>query len=317
MIVMSVMTIRAGVDLRIEAGAGIGKGWKTVTEGTFPNLYSHPEKGVYSGGMLGAYVDIGLSKSIPLLLETGLSVGLHDGAFSKIDDDGLDVVTTLGIPVKVGYRFQFSRRSSLTVAVGPYFGFYLSSPEGYVKEPVQIGLTPSVMYRYRKFSVGLSYHNPVIYNGPRELNKNTFALTVGLTFNLNPNWGGWKYVGMGVAAVGVAAGTYAAIKSASPTETADYSAGVSEPKDKSTKKKRDKKDDRWRLSDSVNGGMADKSYSGYVDLLVRMKSTPSNYNDRDRRNWQSTMKRIREDNNKDPNRIKIPKSDLEDWDGKY
>lgn len=56
------------------------------------------------------------------------------------------------------------------------------------------------MFQHRKFTVGFSYYNPCIYNGPQDLNKSMFMFTVGLNFNFDSKWDGWGDVGKGILA---------------------------------------------------------------------------------------------------------------------
>lgn len=302
------------VDLRVEAALGMGKGWKTEVHGDMGHYYRWPEKGMYNGGEIGAYVGIGLSPKIPLFLETGLGLGIFESGFSKTDSEKYGIMTMLRLPVKVGYRFRFGKRTSLSVALGPYLNWYAGTDGINVKDPIQVGLTPSVMFRYRKFSVGLSYLNPVIFNGPKDLNRSTFMLSVGLTFNINPKWGGWKYVGAGVAAAAVVAGSVAAVKASQSDDASDSLSADSASSHPSSKKG---KKGGYGVSDVQNSRGASNTYSGYVDILRNMKSDPGSYNDSRRRKIQSDMKRVREDNNKNPKNFQITKSDLEDWDGSH
>ncbi|MDE6126027.1 MAG: outer membrane beta-barrel protein [Muribaculaceae bacterium] len=299
------------VDLRIETGTGLGSGWKTEFNGDRANPYRRPVKGTYHGGEVGVYLGIGLSPKIPLFLETGLGLGLFESGLSKTNADKYGNMTELRLPVKVGYRLRLGKRSSLSFAFGPYLNWYAGTDGIKVQDPIQVGLTPSVMFRYRKFSVGCSYLNPVVFNGPKELNRSTFMFSIGLTFNLNPNWGGWKYVGAGVAAGAVVAGTVAAVRSNQNHDSSSSSSSSSSARSSSNKGKKG----GYGASDAQNSRGASNTYSGYVDILRKMKSDPGSYDDSRRRKIQSDMKRVREANNKNPKNFQIPKSDLEDWDG--
>lgn len=304
----------SAVDLIIEGAVGPGNGWLTQVRGKDFNRYRVPAKGTYWSGELGLYTGIGLSEKIPLFLETGLGVGIADAAFSKTDAEAYGEMTTLRLPVKVGYRFRLGRRASVSVGVGPYVNWYVGTDGLSIDKPVEVGLTPSVLFRYRKFSVGVKYFNPVIYNGSGNLNRNTFMMTLGLTFNLNPKWGGWKYVGAGVAAAAAVAGSVATgVVSLSDDRRVSSTENVSTRHSFPEKGKKG----GYGASDALNSRDATNTYSGYVDLLRYMKSDPGSYDDSRRRNIQSDMKRIRKDNNKNPKNFQIPKSDLEDWDGSY
>ena len=90
----------------------------------------------------------------------------------------------------------------------------------------------SVAYRYKKMSYGLSWENPVFYNGPRDHYKNTFQVTIGLNFGLGAmrNWD-WDAIASAAGAIGNTlegvSATYMEMHEGQRSAGGDYGSGVS------------------------------------------------------------------------------------------
>lgn len=319
-LVFITQSTNAQVGLRFELGAGPLFGWVHDNSGFDPG---HPystdliKKGVGGNGMFAVLAEIPLSSAHPFILETGLGIGITDAAFE--DGSGQkhgETQTFLRLPVKFDYRMALGKRSSLTFGVGPYASMYMGGCEYRGDNHVQVGLTPSVVFRYRKIHIGVNYYNPIIYNGPKDLNKNALIVTCGLTFNINPHWGGWKAIGTGMAVASAAAGSIATgaanTESVSPGESyVRNSPGAKE----TTNADRRNKDDKYTANDAMNASNNMRVYSNYVSQVSSMKVFgPVDMSQL--RKIQKEMKKIREKNNKNPNNPHISKNELEDWDGK-
>ena len=92
----------------------------------------------------------------------------------------------LDIPVRFGYRWNIGARHQLQLGFGPYLGLGLAPAKGrdgnklYGSNCVSVGITPSVVYRHRAFSVGLHYQNPCLYNGTKNRETHTLMLSLGI-----------------------------------------------------------------------------------------------------------------------------------------
>ena len=306
---LSAQSVCAQVGLRFEAGGGPVFGW--VDDSSFGSLKS--KKGIASQGMFGIFAEIPVSSSRPFLIETGLGIGGADDAF-RYGDVKIDSHSFLRLPVRFDYRLKLSNRTSLTFGLGPYFNWFLDSPKYMGDSHAQVGLTPAVTFRYRKLSLGVSYYNPVIYNGPKDLNKSSLMMTMGLTFNLNKHWKGWKWIGAGAAAAATVATTTALTNppdSSYDLESRNSDSG--QPDNKKSKTTR-KNESKYGTADVLSSRTAGNTYGKYVDQILRMK-TFGPVDKRQLKQIQKKMKEIREKNNKDSRNFKINKSDLEDWDG--
>lgn len=269
--------------------------------------------------MFGIFIEIPVSSSRPFLIETGLGIGGADDAF-RYDDIKVDSHSFLQLPVKFDYRMKLSNRTSLTFGLGPYLNWFLDTPKYMDDSHAQVGVTPSVTFRYRKLSLGISYYNPVIYNGPRNLNKNSLMMTMGLTFNLNKHWKGWKWIEAGVMASATAATTIAATNQPGKSGNNDLensSSAKTNRKDSKTSREKERKyghKPKYGAADVMNSRTAGYTYGKYVDQILQMK-TFGPVDMRQLKQIQKKMKKIREKNNKDSRNLKINKSELEDWDG--
>lgn len=318
-LVFVVQNLNAQVGLRFEFGAGPVFGWVYDNSDFNPgNPYASDliKKGVGGNGWFAILTEIPLSSARPFILETGLGIGVTDAAFKDMSGQKHDETQTfLRLPVKFDYRMKIGRRCSLTFGAGPYASMYLGGTEYRGDNQMQVGLTPSVVFRYRKLHVGVNYYNPIIYNGPKDLNKNAMVITCGLTFNLNPHWGGWKTIGTGIAAASAVAGSVAAgISGTESVGTGESYVDDSPSVNKNTKRDRRNKEDKYTTNDALNASHNMDTYSNYVGQVSAMKVFgPVNMSDL--RRIQKEMKRIREKNNKNPKNPRISKNDLEDWDG--
>ena len=287
------------VALKLEAGGGPTFGKK----GVFENRHWYLDKGTTLNGNIGLLAEIMLSKEHPFLIETGVVVGGLEAAYEGYDLGTKDIFF-FRIPIKFDYRLKLTDKSSLTFGLGPALNWEFGDYEG--KEgSFQVGVIPSVAYRYRKFSVGLSYFNPLIYNGPKDLNKNLLTLTLGLTFNLNPHWGGWSVIGQSAAAIGEAAGS---LNTNYNSFTDDYQSNDSSSTG-SNRTVPQRGDGHKILMEGKKFQTASRQYWDYANRLSEMKTFPDRYSDSKRKEYQKKMKELR-------NKYDLGYSEWEDWDGK-
>lgn len=296
--------------IRIEAGGGPTFGWVNDSD----RFTTKAKKGVASNGQFGLFLELPVSSKKPFFIETGLAIGAIDNAF-RINsvDVQVDYHSYLRVPLKLDYRMMLGKRASLTFGAGTYADMALSRSEHMGSSNLQIGLTPSIMFRYRKFNIGVSYYNPIIYNGIKTLNKNSLLVTCGFTFNLKKNWGGWKWVGAGTIAAATIATTVATTQQTATGADHESIEQDSENQDRTQKTKRTRKD-KYGVSDVQSSRTSGNTYREYVDQISRMK-TYGPVDMRQLKQIQKKMKEIREKNNKDSRNFKISKNELEDWDG--
>lgn len=93
----------------------------------------------------------------------------------------------LDIPLRFSYRLRLKGDNEFQFSFGPYLEINLHNAEVYQTKledtsPVSVGLTPSVVFKHRALSLGLSYQNPCIYNGFKNRDKNTLMFTIGVNF---------------------------------------------------------------------------------------------------------------------------------------
>lgn len=196
----------AEVNWRFEIGGMYQRLWD------FENFHEGDEELKHkSGGNFGAglYLQIPFGRTKSFFIETGFAalakpmLEVVDGyEFSEreyISNPMLrnyvsqtDLVTVLEIPVKFGYRYRLNEKSSLEASVGVYGSHHME----YGESPFAVGLTASVAYRYRIMSYGVSWQNPLFYNGVRDMYKNTFQVNIGINFSLGGmrNWD-WETIG--------------------------------------------------------------------------------------------------------------------------
>lgn len=307
--------------LRLDLGAGPIFGWVYKVSNDFdpahPYQYDLMKKGTGGNGSFSILAEIAVSKSRPFYIETGLGIGLTDSAFkNKYGEIEDEMSTFLRIPIKFDYRLYLGKKTSLTFGLGPYANWYITDFEYPSDSKFQIGLTPSVYFRYRKFSIGINYYNPVLYNGIQDINKNAISINTGLTFNLNPHWSGWKYIGAGVVAAGAIAGTVATLSDSHSNNymVDDSFNNLDSGKTKHVSNSKNNDISKYTASDAYNASVNSRTYSNYVEQVSHMKVYgPVDMNHL--KKLQKNMKKIREDNNKDSRNPKISKSDLEDWNG--
>lgn len=188
---------------------------------------------------VGLGLQIPVSKSIPLYLETGLRYRRDWLEYNTVTTDetdfriyralsvGEDWANMLEIPIKVSYRLPTSDICSFDFALGPKVSYNFTPVEiskggSYEidketgkqtnnhtifsegkKSPVIVEIEPSVTFNIRAFRVGLQGSIPVVTNGIS--NTSYVSATIGFSFKT----GVWKSIGHGAMATGMVMSTLA------------------------------------------------------------------------------------------------------------
>lgn len=166
---------------------------------------------------VGMYLQINLSKKMPLFLETGLGyrnkpiLSVEEGyKFDPSDKSLMEDPNSytwgfggnlIEIPVKAGYRLKLNDSNAFEFGLGPYMSFCISDNDGY-GDKFSVGATASVVFRHRCMSFGVSYLNPLFKNGMRDYHKNDFLFTIGINFGTSS----WNNIGNAMLIAGQVAG---------------------------------------------------------------------------------------------------------------
>lgn len=93
------------------------------------------------------------------------------------------------MPIRAGWRLALNDKNEFQFSFGPYLSIDCGNPDRDATYGVvdgcnrfSIGLNPSVVYKHRALSLGISYQNPCIYNGPKNRETNTLLFTIGINF---------------------------------------------------------------------------------------------------------------------------------------
>lgn len=330
------------LKLKFDIGGGLGPGWRVNEE------IGDWDRSIYGEGVLDALIQIPMSKSYPIYLETGLSFGVKR-AWNEMhlyDEYYLGQKYTPGlmrIPLNVGYELPLTEKNSLFFAFGPYIGWHFSLPEEGSFHSTQVGLSPSITFQHRKLTLGVSYITPCLYNGPKDKNRHTILFTVGCRFKIDTKWEGWSTVGQAVGALAstaleasaTIAQQYAATKAgASSTSSTmytstDYSTSYDSSITNSTSRSDNVKEktsgNNYHEQKAKEYDDEIKEYKRYIiqDRVYNdYHSQLSNYyakhkkdlTDFDKRHWkdiQDTMRKLRLDFNSKSKKHKIQESKLE------
>lgn len=296
-VLLAIQSMSSQVALKLEGGLGATFGKKGYFDGRHWDL----KNGTTLNGNIGLMTEIYVSKSHPFLIETGLSIGGMESAYDHYK--GTTDIAFLRLPIKFDYRLQLTERSSITFGLGPALNFELGNVEGR-EGRFQVGIIPSINYRYRKFSIGISYYNPLFYNGSGNLNKNLLSLNLGLTFNLNPHWGGWSVIGATAGALsdGINAMNYNSYNDS-------YYLGGDSYENNNTKSAPSRGDGHKIKQEGKEWQRASNQYWDYANRLSEMKSFSERYSKSKREEYQRKMKELRK-------KYDLKYSEWEDWDGK-
>ena len=199
---------------------------------------------------------VGLELEIPLSeklnLETGLRWKNHNVFINKEYEfeaygKPYTVNKTFGarqlaeIPLRLTYKQQLGRNSSLHLGIGPYASYildggweYYENENTYSKssrdaewrdskwnENLHVGLEPSVVINWACLSLGATYNIPCFYKGYKDENKPIIMATLGIRFKSSA----WKYVGATLLTIATVGGAAASAWSSAVEANQNYSSG--------------------------------------------------------------------------------------------
>lgn len=241
-IAMAALSSRAEVNLRFQLGGMYQKIWNFDTADYDSDELDLKKEGAGNIGA-GLFLQIPVGSQKRFFIETGLNYLLtqyvgwdkdEEGKFEpkdfwKYHDNNYwqyrnEDINYFEIPVKIGYFLPVSKKGRFEFAAGPYASV---SDRHDCGDSFSVGLTVSAMFRYRCMSYGLQWENPVFYNGPMNIYKNTFQVTIGINFSLGGmrHWD-WNAIADGMAIAGdamqVIADQYAASQGGSDYGRSDY-----------------------------------------------------------------------------------------------
>jgi len=203
------------------------------------------------------------------------------------------------IPVKFGYFLPVSKKGRFEFAAGPYASVSGRHDCG---DSFSVGLAVSAMFRYRCMSYGLQWENPVFYNGPMNLYKNTFQVTIGINFSLGGmrHWD-WNAIADGMAIVGdamqVIADQYAASQGGSDYSGSEYSGSSTDSynsDDSNSDDSKSRSDSKgFSLSEQQNYNRDKATYERYDSMLAQVFAGNRDASPSDVRSWQKKMKQLR------------------------
>lgn len=282
-------------------------------EGKFFNYETgEREKGKSFEATAGLYLQIPVSKSVPVYIETGLGyrnkLVLSQAKGFKFkpslieedwlpDEGDLDYYrgNIIEIPVKAGYALALNEHNSFEFGFGPYVGFCTERGNG---DPLLAGLTASAAYRHRCMSFGFSYANPVFVNGPRNYYTNSINFTIGINFGS----GAWSTIGNVAMIAGSVAGgvaqSYVNAYGQSAESSSDYSSGSYSSSSQSEGYSRNggsrNVGNKYDTREQENFNAEKRAYEGWDSQLSMHFSGNRTMSASDVRHAQSEMKRIRE-----------------------
>lgn len=177
----------------------------------------------------GIYLQVPVSKSLPIFIETGLGYrnkfvfqvekgykfnkqeimsdvyeydhgvyndGWYEYNFSEISHaicHGKYGIPYRGnyleLPIKCGYQLKINDSNSIVFGFGPYLSFCTEIGSLGYSSPLSVGLAASASFRHRCMSFGVSFQNPVFFNGLRNHYSNSLNITIGINIKgRKPNW---------------------------------------------------------------------------------------------------------------------------------
>lgn len=322
-IVLSFITVEsslAQVSWLIQGGGmykkqyGTGEIWDYNSDGE-----RVPVKGSAGEGLIGLYLRIPVSKQRPFYIETGAGYRTKL-VISQANDykfDPIDLTSTyseidkyfdnyyghfIEMPVKVGYEFPLKGKNSFLVGVGPTISWCSKKGKG---DPWTAGINASVSFKHRSLNVGLSYSNPLFYNGLRDYFKNSINVTIGINFGIHI----WNKIGNGMlvaaSAMGDVSGAYLNANGVNSENINEYgSSGYTtftesentDVSDRSTgnggnEKSENKK--KYNISEQNAYNTDKRTYANYESMLIKAFLYPENYTASEVKGWQSKMKNLR------------------------
>jgi len=108
----------------------------------------------------------------------------------------------LELPVRFGYQLNLNEKNSFQFKLGPYVSYalgtvYKNTPDYFGDTPIEpkqslsplsVGLSPSVMYKHRAFSVGATLNTPCFYNGLHSVKSTSFNLVIAVHLGSTSGW---------------------------------------------------------------------------------------------------------------------------------
>ncbi len=302
------LTANAEVNWRLQAGGMYQKTWDFQKFSDYGSE-SLDKCGDYNLG-LGVFLQIPLGKTSPFFIETGLG-WLYKPQLSVSEEfdfssenfvnnyprskDYIDYgkVSILEIPVKFGYAYRLNKRSQLEFAVGPYISSAVRYEYG---DTWGAGLVVSAAYRYRKMSYGISWENPVFYNGPRDQYRNTFQVTIGFNFGLGAmrRWN-WDNILTGMEIVGgVMQSTANTMAAAGGSNSYDSYSGSSSSSSSSSSSRSSASSGKMSTSEYEAYKTDRRTYERYESQLASHYAGNQTMSAQSVQDAKKAMKRIRE-----------------------
>lgn len=136
----------------------------------------------------------------------------------------------LELPVRFGYQLNLNEKNSFQFKLGPYVSYALGTVHKNTQEyfgdtpvvpkqslsPLSVGLSPSVMYKHRAFSVGATLNTPCFYNGLRAVKSTSVNLVIAVHLGSTSGWN-WDAITDGLSAasqvMGAVSDTYMQMQS--------------------------------------------------------------------------------------------------------
>lgn len=119
----------------------------------------------------------------------------------------------LELPVRFGYQLNLNEKNSFQFKLGPYVSYALGTVYKGTQEyfgdtrveprqslsPLSVGLSPSIMYKHRAFSIGATLNTPCFYNGLRDVKSTSFNLVIAVHLGSTSGWD-WDAIADGLGA---------------------------------------------------------------------------------------------------------------------
>lgn len=193
------------------------------------------------------------------------------------------------IPVLFSYKLPLSENQKIRFSAGPYVCTNVNFSD------YEVGANLRVTYEYKKFNVGISSELPIFNNpfprGDFGKKQPGICLNIGIKFHSKA----WKSIGMVAGAVGVVAGTVGvAVAESKTTNSSGSFTGTGESSGSGSTTRNVKASDRNSKWMTGNYSTMKNTYSNYETQLIKMNTYPSQYNDSQRKDIQSKMRKIRQ-----------------------
>ncbi len=116
-------------------------------------------------------------------------------------------INFLELPIRFGYQLNLNKKNSFQFKLGPYVSYALGTlnksteahyfldghrrplpSESESLSPLSVGLSPSIMYKHRAFSIGATLNTPCFYNGLHDAKSTSFNLVIAVHLGSTSSW---------------------------------------------------------------------------------------------------------------------------------